>query len=133
MIETVSKENVRTTRTRKRNGVRYKDAYWEAVKPLVPFLKEMIKEQDTVIIKVDTMKKELGPYFVDKDWTTVFTGLKYVLWHYDMVIKSGTHKDGGKLFLIRNKINGDVLTDTLSALDKNDNSITGNTIEMPKQ
>jgi hypothetical protein len=69
------------------------------------------------------MAKELGPEFEKYKYGSLYQGLRYVLFYKGFMISIGTHRDGDKVFIIREKMEGDKLAPTYRELEKRANII----------
>lgn len=78
---------------------------------LLPTIKKGIAESKDgmVRIKINDVTKSLGEDFISKSQTTIYWGLKYVLFFEEIVVNTGTTKTGEKIFIFRNKKPGEVL------------------------
>lgn len=74
-----------------------------AIDHMVPFFKKLIDDSDKklVIAMAEDVIKEMGPDFKDKDFDNTYINLKFAMMVYGIVIKSGDHTSGKKLFLMR--------------------------------
>jgi hypothetical protein len=112
-IEMVGADDVRTGRNgRGGNGIKY-GKYADAIKPLVGKLKEEIERHNVIRVRIDNIRKEMGGEFLKKNDTTIYWGLKSVLFHQGIVVTNATHKDSSKLLSMRARQDGDVLPPSL--------------------
>lgn len=114
-IEIVSAEDARTGRGGRTKGEKY-TKYAVAVKKHISWIEEEIeKSKDhTIRIKNETMRKELGKEFEKLDPTSVYWGLKYVMFQEGIVVKGGKHRDGSELLIFRAANEEDRLPPSLS-------------------
>lgn len=115
-IPLVEAEEVRTGRGGgKTKGEKY-GKYAIAVQKSVPWIKEQIVESKDGIIRIRAtdLAKEMGPDFAKKNPTSIYWGLKYVLFNEGIVVDTGTHKTGDKLLLMRLGTEEDKLPPSLS-------------------
>ncbi len=102
-IPLVEVEDVRIGRGGgKSKGEKY-GKYAIAIEKHIPWIKEEIeKSKDDVIrIKNTDIRKEMGGEFVKKNDTSIYWGLKFVLFNEGIVVETGTHDNGDKLLLMR--------------------------------
>ena len=101
-IELVEATEVRSGRGGKTKGEKY-GKYAVAIQKHIPWIKEQIAgNKDGVIrVKATDMGKEMGGEFVKKNATSIYWGLKYVLFQEGIVVDTGTHKTGDKLLIMR--------------------------------
>lgn len=115
-IPLVEAEEVRTGRGGgKTKGEKY-GKYAVAVTKSVPWIKEQIaaSKDGTIRIKATDLAKEMGGDFAKKNPTSIYWGLKYVLFNEGIVVDTGTHKSGDKLLLMRLGTEEDKLPPSLS-------------------
>lgn len=115
-IPLVEAEEVRTGRGGgKTKGEKY-GKYAIAVEKHVPWIKEQISgsKDGTIRIKAADLGKEMGPEFAKKNPTSIYWGLKFVLFNHGIVVDTGTHKAGDKLLLMRLGTEEDTLPPSLS-------------------
>lgn len=115
-IPLVEAEEVRTGRGGgKTKGEKY-GKYAVAVQKSVSWIRDQIAEaKDGVIrIKAADLAKEMGGDFAKKNPTSIYWGLKYVLFNEGIVVDTGTHKSGDKLLLMRLGTEEDKLPPSLS-------------------
>lgn len=114
-IPLVEADDVRTGRGGKTKGEKY-GKYAVAISKSVPWIKEEIeKSKDSVIrIKNSDIRKEMGGEFIKKNDTSIYWGLKYVLFQEGIVVETGTHANGNKLLLMRLANDNDRLPLSLS-------------------
>lgn len=81
--------------------------YFEAVDKIgmIKWIKENIeKRYDRIVVaKISDVAKEMGPTFEISHFTTLYSGLKYVLFQNGIVLGLGVHKDGDRVFIMREK------------------------------
>lgn len=114
-IELVEATEMRTGRGgggKGKSGQKYAK-YRTAIQNALPFLKESIAEKETIRMKVDDVKKEMGKDFVSKHATSLYWGLKYVLFNEGIWVTTGKHNDGSDMFVMRNATPDDKLPDSL--------------------
>ena len=93
--------------------------YRMGIQNVLPFLKENIESSETIRMKVDDFKKEMGKDFVNKHGTSIYWGLKYTLYNEGIWVTTGKHKDGSDMLVMRAATSDDVLPDSLKkGLDK---------------
>lgn len=104
--------------------------YRDSVRKLIPFFKEQIeksKDSRGIRMRARDIATEMGPDFLLKEngkgsgkniggkhTTSLLWGLKYVLWDEHIVITQGKHKDGSDVFILRTRVEGDVLPESLA-------------------
>ncbi len=101
-IELVEAEEVRSGRGGKTKGEKY-GKYAVAIQKHIPWIKEQIggNPEGVIRIRAADMGKEMGGEFVKKNPTSIYWGLKYVLFQEGIVVDTGTHKTGDKLLIMR--------------------------------
>lgn len=102
---------------RKGSGERY-PKYKVAVQKILPFLKDSIQDKGTIRVKTEDIKKELGGDFANKHATSMYWGLKYVLFQEGVWVSTGQHTDGSDVLIMRSATEKDVLPDSLTKQDK---------------
>lgn len=114
-IELVEATEVRTGRGGKTKGEKY-GKYAIAIQKHIPWIKDQIAENKDGIIRVKAtdMGKEMGGEFIKKNATSIYWGLKYVLFQEGIVVDTGTHKTGDKLLIMRLGKEDDRLPPSLS-------------------
>ena len=115
-IPLVEAEEVRTGRGGgKTKGEKY-GKYAIAIQKHVPWIKEQIStsKDGTIRIKAADLGKEMGGDFAKKNPTSLYWGLKYVLFNEGVVVDTGTHKSGDKLLVMRLGTEEDKLPPSLS-------------------
>lgn len=115
-LQAIEPEEVRVGRKGgKTKGEKY-GKYAQAVAKLVPTIEEAIgKSPDgTVRFKTMDVAKEMGADFAKKNATSIYWGLKFVLFHNGIVVDTGTHKSGDKLLAMRIATKDDKLPPSLS-------------------
>lgn len=114
-IELVDAGEVRTGRGGKTKGEKY-GKYAIAIQKHIPWIKQQIADnKDGVIrVKATDMGKEMGGEFAKKNGTSIYWGLKYVLFQEGIVVDTGTHKSGDKLLIMRLGKEDDRLPPSLS-------------------
>lgn len=114
-IELVSVDQIRSGRGGKSKGEKY-GKYAIAIQKNIPWIKEQIKKSKDGFIRVknEDIRKEMGGEFVKKNETSVYWGLKYVLFQEGVVVESGTKDTGEKLLIMRLADNEDRLPDSLA-------------------
>src|SRR3972149_1138276 len=114
-IELIEATEVRTGRGGKTKGEKY-GKYAVAIQKSIPWIKEQIAaNKDGIIrIKATDMGKEMGGEFIKKNATSIYWGLKYVLFQEGIVVDTGTHKTGDKLLIMRLGREDDRLPPSLS-------------------
>lgn len=114
-IPLVEADEVKIGRGGKTKGEKY-SKYAMAITKHVPWIKEEIaKSKDGVIrVKNADIRKEMGGEFIKKNETSVYWGLKFVLFNEGIVVETGTHTKGDKLLLMRLANDEDRLPTSLS-------------------
>jgi len=114
-IELVEATEVRSGRGGKTKGEKY-GKYAVAIQKHIPWIKDQIAANKDGIIRVKAtdMGKEMGGEFVKKNATSIYWGLKYVLFQEGIVVDTGTHKTGDKLLIMRLGKEDDRLPPSLS-------------------
>lgn len=114
-IALVEADEVKTGRGGKTKGEKY-GKYAVAIQKHVQWVKDQIAgTADGVIrIKAADMGKEMGGEFAKKNPTSLYWGLKYVLFNEGIVVDTGTHKGGDKLLIMRLGTPEDTLPPSLS-------------------
>lgn len=89
--------------------------YGIAIHKAVPWIKENITNSKDGLVRVRTndIKKEMGGEFLRKNDSSIYWGLKYVLFQEGIVVETGTHTSGEKLLLMRNASDDDELPPSL--------------------
>lgn len=101
-----------------RGGGRGKSAgryskYKIAIQKIVPFLKENIEKTETIRVKVDDLKKEMGGEFVKRHETSIYWGLKCSLFQEGIWVTTGKHNDGSAVLVMREATPEDKLPESL--------------------
>lgn len=114
-IELVEAAAVRARRGGKTKGEKY-GKYATAIQKSIPWIeKEIGKSKDKkIIIKNKDIREEMGGEFIKKNDTSVYWGIKYVLFQEGIVVETGTHTDGSKLLIMRKADTDDRLPPSLS-------------------
>jgi len=115
-IELIEVDEMRTGRgggKGKVKGQKYAK-YRLAVQKIVPFLKENIEKKETIRVKVDDLKKEMGKDFTSKHATSIYWGLKYSLFQEGIWVTTGKHTDGSDVLVMRDALPEDKLPDSLT-------------------
>lgn len=115
-IPLVEAEEVRTGRGGgKTKGEKY-GKYAVAIQKHVTWIKDQIaaSKDGTIRIKAVDLGKEMGGDFAKKNPTSLYWGLKYVLFNEGIVVDTGTHKSGDKLLVMRLGTEEDKLPPSLS-------------------
>lgn len=101
-IELVEATEVRTGRGGKTKGEKY-GKYAIAIQKQIPWIREQIANNPEGIIRVKAqdMGREMGGEFAKKNATSIYWGLKYVLFQEGIVVDTGTHRTGEKLLIMR--------------------------------
>jgi len=96
--------------------------YFEAVERagMIKWIKENIeiRSDRTVVAKVSDVAKEMGPTFEMSHFTTIYTGLKYVLFQDDIMLGLGFHRDGDRVFIMKEKKPGDKLPSSYKRIEE---------------
>jgi hypothetical protein len=115
-IPLVEAEEVRTGRGGgKTKGEKY-GKYAVAIQKHVEWIKEAVgqSKDGTIRVKAADFAKEMGPDFAKRNPTSIYWGLKYVLFNEGIVVDTGTHKSGDKLLIMRLGTEEDKLPPSLS-------------------
>jgi len=115
-IPLVEAEEVRTGRGGgKTKGEKY-GKYAVAIQKHVSWIKDQIatSKDGTIRVKAADLGKEMGGDFAKKNPTSLYWGLKYVLFNEGIVVDTGTHKSGDKLLVMRLGTEEDKLPPSLS-------------------
>ncbi len=114
-IELVEATEVRTGRGGKTKGEKY-GKYAVAIQKHIPMIRQLIADstEGVIRIKATDMGKEMGGEFAKKNGTSIYWGLKYVLFQEGIVVDTGTHKSGEKLLVMRQGTSEDRLPPSLS-------------------
>lgn len=77
--------------------------YAVAIHPIVPVVKKLIYDSDKklTVVLVEDIIKEMGLYFQDKGFRNIYNHLKFVMFTRGIVIKSGFHISGKRIFTAR--------------------------------
>lgn len=114
-IKLFEPEDMKTGRGggKKGTGERY-SKYRNAVAPHVVFLKEKIaaSKDESIRVRVTDIAKAMG--MVGKHETSIYWGLKYVLFGEDIVVTTGQTKDNEPVLVMRKKQEGDTLPASLT-------------------
>jgi hypothetical protein len=115
-IPLVEADEVRTGRGGgKTKGEKY-GKYAVAVEKQVQWIKDAIgqSKDGSIRVKAVDLAKEMGGDFAKKNPTSIYWGLKYVLFNEGIVVDTGTHKSGDKLLVMRLGTEEDKLPPSLS-------------------
>lgn len=115
-IQLVEPDDVRIGRGHgKTKGEKY-SKYAVAIAKSIPWIKEEIgkSKDDLIRVKNVDIRKEMGGEFVKKNDTSIYWGLKFVLFNEGIVVETGTHANGDKLLLMRLANDEDRLPASLS-------------------
>lgn len=95
------------------SGERY-IKYKNAIQPHVAFLKESItgSKDGSIRVRVEDLAKSMG--MTGKHETSIYWGLKYVLFGEGIVVTTGQTKDNEPVLIMREKTEGDKLPDSLT-------------------
>lgn len=98
---------------KKGSGERY-TKYKNAIQPHVAFLKENIlsSKDGSIRVKVEDLAKTMG--MAGKHETSIYWGLKYVLFGEGIVVTTGQTKDNEPVLIMREKKEGDQLPESLT-------------------
>jgi hypothetical protein len=114
-IKLFEPEDMKTGRGGGKKGTGEKYAkYRNAIAPHVAFLKEGIAaaKDGSIRVRVADLAKAMG--MVGKHETSIYWGLKYVLFAEDLVVTTGQTKDNEPVLIVREKKEGDVLPASLT-------------------
>ena len=95
------------------NGKKY-TKYKLAIQKIVPFLKENIEKKETIRLKSEDIKKEMGGEFAKRHATSIYWGLKYALFQEGIWVTTGKHTDGSDVLVLRDATSEDKLPDSLT-------------------
>lgn len=115
-LQTIEIDEVRIGRSGGRTkGEKYKK-YGIAIEKCIPWIREEIEKSkdDTVRVRNSDIRKEMGGEFVNKNETSIYWGLKYILFQEGIVVETGTHKSGDKLLMMRLANDDDKLPESLA-------------------
>lgn len=87
-----------------------KEDYIQAISGLIPWIKENISgsTDGTIRVRMEDIKKDMGPEFANKAFNDIFKGLRHALFYEDIIVTKGRQKiDGGMILLFRTKIEQD--------------------------
>lgn len=95
-------------------GARYAK-YTDALRPHLSWLRDTIKDSKDghIRMRVKDLTKEMGTDFVNKNPTSIYWGTKYALYKQDIIVTTGQNNAGEDLLVMRTKIDGDKLPDSL--------------------
>ena len=114
-IKLFEPEDMKTGRGggKKGSGEKYAK-YRSAVAPHIGFLKEGIAgaKDGSIRVRVTDLAKAMG--MTGKHETSIYWGLKYVLFAEDLVVTTGQTKDNEPVLIIREKKEGDILPASLT-------------------
>jgi hypothetical protein len=101
-LELVEADQVRSGRGGKTKGQKY-GKYAIAIHKHIPWIQKEIEnsKEKKIVVKAKDMGKEMGGEFIKKDATSIYWGLKYVLFPEGIVVETGTHTGGDKLLILR--------------------------------
>lgn len=114
-IELVEAANVRSGRGGRTKGEKY-GKYAIAIAKSIPWIKQEIEKskEKSIFVKSGEIGKEMGGEFAKKNTTSIYWGLKYILFQEGIVVETGTHRTGEKLLIMRFADNDDRLPPSLS-------------------
>jgi predicted type IV restriction endonuclease len=101
---------------------KYKE-YARAISPHLMFIKEQIGKSPngTIRIRIGDMSRSLGMDFINKNPTSIYWGLKYILFQKGIIICTETQESGEKMFVMRYACSGDKLPPSLAKCLRNKN------------
>lgn len=101
-LELIEANEVKTGHGRKTKGDKY-SKYAVAIQKSIPWIKEQISnaKEGTIRVKAADIGKEMGGEFAKKSETSLYWALKYTLFQEGIIVDTGTHKEGGKLLIMR--------------------------------
>ena len=114
-IKLFEPEDMKTGRGGGKKGTGEKYAkYRSAIAPHVAFLKEGIAaaKDGSIRVRVVDLAKAMG--MTGKHETSIYWGLKYVLFTEELVVTTGQTKDNEPVLIVREKKEGDVLPASLT-------------------
>lgn len=90
--------------------------YIKAIAPQLDWIEQEIEhsKDGTIRMKVADIAKEMGKDFTTKHETSIYWGLKYSLFQDGIVVDMSSHKDGGKILVMRQATEEDRLPLSLS-------------------
>jgi hypothetical protein len=113
-IELVEAEEMRTGKGGGGKGKGQKYAKYKfAVRSILPFLKENVESKGTIRVRIVDLKEEMGKEFVSKHSTSIYWGLKHVLFQEGIWVTTGKHIDGSDMLVLRGATPDDKLPDSL--------------------
>lgn len=114
-IEILDHKEVKEGIEKKKKG--YKK-YIDAVDRInfIGWAKEEIgrKSDRTIVVKINDVVKEMGPEFEKIGHSILYQALKVICFEKDIFLSIGTHKDGDKVFVLREIRKGDRLPQSYS-------------------
>lgn len=132
----LSAEEIKEGKVRNKIGKPFMN-YQKAVKKinLLGWIKEEIdkRPERTIVVKISDVAKELGPSFEKYKYGSLYQGLRYVLFYNGFTISTGTHKDGDKVFIIKEKKEGDKLAPSYRELEKKADTVEEKKNERKKE
>lgn len=118
-MELIEKSDVIYVGTPKHRKQKFVE-YAKAIEPYINILQEDIekdKNREGNITGIGSKKfttknmaKMLGPYFENNHYKSIYNGLRYVLWKYDIAVEVHTSNTGNKYFLMRKRQESDKLS-----------------------
>lgn len=83
---------------------------------LIGWVKDEIarKTDRTIVVKIDDIIKEMGPEFEKIGHSMLYQALKVIFFERDIFLSIGTHRDGDKVFVLREIRKGDKLPQSYS-------------------
>lgn len=84
-------------------------AYTTAINEHIEWIMDSIKysKDGYIRVMVNDFTKELGPNFIGRHYTSIFTGLRHALFDEGIIIDIGKHMNGDDIFIMRFINNGD--------------------------
>ena len=77
--------------------------YAVAIYPIVQYIKKLIEDSKdkVVIVFAKDLIKEIGCDFDDKSFSNTYINFKYIMHIYGIVVNSGFHLSGNRVFIMR--------------------------------
>lgn len=104
---------------------------------VLDFIKKSLDTEDSIVVRTYDIAENLGKTFVKKDRSSIYWGLKYVLFNEGIVCEERVHKSDigrmGKLLYMRKKRLGDSLPPSLEFIRKREKNKKRNRYGMSKK
>jgi len=89
---------------------------------VLDFIKKSLEKEDAIVVRSFDIAKNLGKDFMRKQHSSLYWGLKYVLFNEGIVCEERNHKSDvgrmGKMLFMRKKMDGDYLPPSLESIRK---------------